>query len=124
MSVIEIDLNVRVRNDETFSAFRHIHGVVPSEGDVVVVIEPECGLGGSAVVTKVDHAKGIIYLAVEWANLSENFSVHDGPTASVSLFGVELAVVSAGVTYGSGSSYDMGPKRRYASTAEPELTPA
>ncbi len=124
MSVIEIDLNVRVRNDETFSAFRHIHGAVPSEGDLVDVIEPECGLGGSAVVTEVNYVKGIIYLAVEWASLRETLTTHDGPVAVVSLFGAELAAVSAGVTYGSGSSYNLGSTRRYASSSDPELAPA
>ena len=124
MSTVEIDLNVRVRNNETFSAFRHIHGSVPARGDVVDVVEPECGLGGKAIVTEVDHTKGIVYLAVEWANLYQVGTPQDSPAATVRLFGGGLAATTTGVTYGSGSTYTIGPTQRYLPTTDPELTPA
>ncbi len=65
-----IDPNVRVRGGQTYSAFRHVRGDMPSVGAEVFVREPESNLVGRAVVADIDRKDRLIYLRVEWATLA------------------------------------------------------
>jgi hypothetical protein len=69
---IEIDLNVRIRGRQTFAGFENIHGGhLPEVHDYVTVFEPETGLEGNGRVTEVDLDRQVIYLAVDWASMTE-----------------------------------------------------
>lgn len=70
MTEIEIDLNVRVRGNWTFVGFEDVSGALPSVGDSVRVHESESGLKGAAIVTAIDREREILYLAVNWRELS------------------------------------------------------
>ncbi len=68
MATVDIDLNVRVRGNQTVSGFEDVSGLL-AVGDVVEVREPESGLHGRARVTDIDVAKRLVYLAVDWPEL-------------------------------------------------------
>jgi hypothetical protein len=65
-----IDLNVRVRGNQTFTAVADADGPLV-EGQGVEVYESESEIYGPATVTEIDRTKGLVYLAVEWAKLRE-----------------------------------------------------
>jgi hypothetical protein len=67
---VAIDLNVRVRSDETYAGFEDVDGGL-APGDLVEVYERETGLRGSARVTKVDNKRQLVFLAVDWPSLRE-----------------------------------------------------
>ena len=68
--VVMIDPNVRVAGNQTFSGFEDVLGDgLPDPGDRVIVREPESGVTGSAVVTRLDFDDRLIYLTVDWAGL-------------------------------------------------------
>lgn len=67
---IEIDLNVRTRNNETYSGIEDADARV-HVGQAVYVTEPEDGIIGDATVSRLDHARDLIYLAVDWSSLRE-----------------------------------------------------
>ena len=67
---VEIDLNVRVRGNQTFTGFENASGMV-AEGDQVEVYESESGLAGPATVSEVDGDKRLIFLTVDWRSLRE-----------------------------------------------------
>lgn len=64
-----IDPNVRVAGNETFSGFEDVRGPMPTEGQHVVVREPEGDLIGAGVVTRLDQAARLIYIAVDWPSI-------------------------------------------------------
>jgi len=64
----EIDPNVRVRGNQTFTTFSCCDRV-PLPGEHVTVYEPESGVEGPAVVTDVDDTKRLVYLKVDWERL-------------------------------------------------------
>lgn len=67
---VEVDPNVRVRGNQTYSCFRHVRGAdLPAIGDPVQVVEPESGLTGTGTVTDLDHEAEIIYIRVDWRGL-------------------------------------------------------
>jgi hypothetical protein len=66
-----IDLNVRVRGNQTFVGFEDIDGPY-AVGDEIEVYESESGLRGSGTVTEIDIRSGIVYLSVDWAALHES----------------------------------------------------
>jgi hypothetical protein len=66
---IMIDPNVRVAGNETFSGFEDVRGPMPVAGQHVVVREPEGDLIGAGVVTRLDQAARLIYIAVNWPSL-------------------------------------------------------
>lgn len=68
MTEIEIDLNVRVRGDQTYSGFEDVKGDI-RVGDTVRVYEGESGFTGHARVTDIDNKKEIVYLSVDWENM-------------------------------------------------------
>ena len=70
MTRIEIDPNVRVRGNQTYSGFEDlVNGGLPRIGDTVAVIETESSLSGEGVVTDVDMSARLIYLSVDWSSL-------------------------------------------------------
>ena len=68
MTRIEIDLNVRVRGNWTFSGLEDADGPVVV-GDIVEVYERESGLAGPGRVEDVDEAARLIYLSGDWGTL-------------------------------------------------------
>jgi len=72
MTRIAIDLNVRVRGQQTYAGFEDVlDGDHPHPGDFVEVFERESGVFGKAQVTDIDSDRELIYLAVDWAHLAE-----------------------------------------------------
>lgn len=71
---IEIDPNVRVRGNQTFTGLGDIHppGAPVAIGDDVIAFESEAGIAGPARVTDVDREKELIFLAVDWASMRED----------------------------------------------------
>ncbi len=67
---VAIDLNVRVRGDQTYAGLEDVQGTVVVGGHVEVY-EPESGLTGPAEVTEVDRERRLVYLAVDWRKLHE-----------------------------------------------------
>lgn len=65
---VAIDLNVRVRGNQTYAGFEDVTGVV-TPGGYVEVYEPETGVTGPAEVVEVDHEHQLVYLAVDWGKL-------------------------------------------------------
>lgn len=68
MAAVVIDLNVRTNGDLTYSLLDDVQGTV-APGAVVRVVEPESDIVGTATVARIDHRKGLIYLAVDWSSL-------------------------------------------------------
>ena len=74
---VEIDTNVRIEGDQTYSSFEHVHDphtapgdlMLWSVGEVVDVYEPESYLVGSGRIASWDDQYRIIYLAVDWESL-------------------------------------------------------
>jgi hypothetical protein len=67
-TAIEIDLNVRVRGNETFARFEEAEGDL-AVGERVQVYESESGLVGEGRVTEIDPVAGLVYLSVDWPSL-------------------------------------------------------
>ena len=67
---VAIDLNVRVRGNQTYAGFEDVDGSL-APGDDVEVYEPETGLVGHGRVTDVDDTRQLVYLIVDWAGLRE-----------------------------------------------------
>ncbi len=66
---IEIDLNIRVRGNQTYAGYENVSGALPAIGDHVEVFESESGLVGSGIVVELDDKRQIVYLDVDWATL-------------------------------------------------------
>jgi len=68
---IEIDLNVRVGADLTYSGFDEVDGdpALLRVGDTVEVFEPECRAFGTGEITEIDSAKELIFIRVPWKSL-------------------------------------------------------
>jgi hypothetical protein len=67
---VAIDLNVRVRGNQTYAGFEDADRSLAT-GDEVEVFEPETGLAGPGRVTDVDNKRRLVYLAVDWPALRE-----------------------------------------------------
>lgn len=67
---VEIDLNVRVRGNDTFVGFEDVHGPI-TVGEAVEVYESESGVSGEGKVTEIDGERELVYLSVDWSSLSE-----------------------------------------------------
>jgi hypothetical protein len=65
---VEIDPNVRVRGNQTFTGLEEVEGPI-AVGVWVRVYERESGVEGDAWVTDVDEGKGLVYLNVIWSSL-------------------------------------------------------
>lgn len=68
-SRVEIDLNVRVRGNQTFTGIEDVRGPI-NVGDPVQVYESESGVVGSGRITEIDRERGIVYLTVDWDSLA------------------------------------------------------
>lgn len=68
---VNIDLNIRVRGQLTYTGFEHIQGDLPSVGDSVLAVEPEDGIQAPAIVVDLDEKRHLIYLAVAWREFTE-----------------------------------------------------
>ena len=79
---IMIDPNVRVAGNETFSGFEDVRGPMPAVGQNVVVREPEGDLIGAGVVTRLDEAARLIYIAVDWPSLVPDVAPPPPPTGA------------------------------------------
>lgn len=64
----EIDLNVRVRGNQTFTGFEDIAGPVAMFLPVEV-IEPESGLRGVGIISDIDQVRRLVYISVDWRTL-------------------------------------------------------
>ena len=70
---VEIDLNVRVRGNDTFVDFEDVSGPI-AVGESVEVYESESGVSGEGKVTEIDGDRELVYLSVDWSSLTENGS--------------------------------------------------
>jgi hypothetical protein len=70
---VEIDLNVRVRGNDTFVAFDDVSGPI-AVGEGVEVFESESGVSGDGRITEIDGDRELVYLSVDWSSLSESGS--------------------------------------------------
>lgn len=68
---IAIDLNVRVRGNQTYSAIDDADGPL-AIGDKVLAVEPETGIVTGATVTDISHELGFVYLAVDWDSFRDD----------------------------------------------------
>lgn len=67
---VEIDLNVRVRGNDTFVGFEDVYGPL-AVGEAVEVFESESGVSGDGRVTQIDGERELVYLSVDWASIRE-----------------------------------------------------
>jgi hypothetical protein len=65
---ITIDMNKRVRGDQTVSGFEDVVGPMQVNSDVTVS-ERESSLVGTATITEVDISNQLVYLRVDWNSL-------------------------------------------------------
>jgi hypothetical protein len=65
---VEIDPNVRVRGNQTFSGLENVYGPI-AIGQAVQVFESEADVVGDAWVTDIDTKKNHVYLRVMWSSL-------------------------------------------------------
>ena len=70
---VEIDLNVRVRGNDTFVGFGDVSGPI-AVGESVEVFESESGVSGEGKVTEIDGDRELVYLSVDWSSLKEDDS--------------------------------------------------
>jgi hypothetical protein len=63
MKNVEIDLNVRTKNNWTYVDAGDLR-----EHELVNVFESETNLGAVGMVTEIDHELGIAYIWVDWAS--------------------------------------------------------
>ena len=113
MTRIEIDPNVRVRGNQTYSGFEDlVNGGLPRIGDTVAVIETESSLSGEGVVTDVDMSARLIYLSVDWSSLrlAESDRVWLDTWVNLVAASSQIVAASPGVTSGGGlicKSFDL-----------------
>ena len=72
-SRVKVDLNVRVRGNQTYSGLEDAEGPL-AVGQRVEVHEPESGLVGDGQITEIDTVSQLVYLNVDWASLREDLS--------------------------------------------------
>jgi hypothetical protein len=70
LSRVEIDPNVRVRGNQTFSGLDNVYGPI-AVGQAVQVFESEADIVGDGWVTDIDTKKNLVYLRVMWSSLRD-----------------------------------------------------
>jgi hypothetical protein len=75
---IAVDLNVRVRGNQTYSSLDDADGPV-AVGDMLTVFEAETGITANAQVTDVDQERQLVYLAVDWSSFRDDPEATDDP---------------------------------------------
>lgn len=110
---IEIDPNVRVRGNGTYAGFEDVTGDLVM-GDGVEVFESESGLHGTARITEIDVQRQLVYLSLEWSQLTDEPLMEAGepPAADASLAsGIVMFPARSGLSgriyAGSGASSDL-----------------
>jgi hypothetical protein len=76
---VEIDLNVRVRGNDTFVGFEDVSGPIGVDEDVEVY-ESESGVVGDGKITEIDGERELVYLSVDWSSLTEAKAPSGGVT--------------------------------------------
>lgn len=87
---IAIDLNVRVRGDQTYAGFENVRVPGASADDPLdldairpgtpaVAFEEETGVIANAMVTAIDEEARLVYLAVDWASFRDDPEATDDP---------------------------------------------
>lgn len=76
LSRVEIDPNVRVRGNQTFTGMDNVYGPI-AVGQAVQVFESEADIVGDGWVTDIDTKKNLVYLRVVWSSLRDR-SKEDG----------------------------------------------
>ena len=94
---VEIDLNVRVRGNDTFVGFEDVSGPI-AVGETVEVYESESGVSGEGRVTEIDSERQLIYLSVDWASLKEDGSPSSNNETSTATASMRLLLTGASVT--------------------------
>jgi hypothetical protein len=87
---IAIDLNVRVRGNQTYAGFGDVR--IPGSpddapllledikpGTAVLAVEEESGIVADAVITDVDQEKALVYLAVDWKSFRDDPEATEDP---------------------------------------------
>jgi hypothetical protein len=85
---VEIDLNVRVRGNWTFSGLEDADGPLVV-GEIVEVYERESGFAGRGRVEEVDEQRRVVFLSVDWGSLRAA-DVHTARDRRRPVHGVEL----------------------------------
>lgn len=70
LSRVEIDPNVRVRGNQTFTGMDNVYGPI-AVGQAVQVFESEADIIGDGWVTDIDTKKNLVYLRVVWSSLRD-----------------------------------------------------
>ncbi len=65
---VEIDPNVRIEDNRTFSRLRDVSGAITLNRSVVAV-ESDAGLVGEGTVASIDLVRGFVVLDVDWTSL-------------------------------------------------------
>lgn len=90
-ALVEIDLNVRVRGDQTYAGLENVQGEI-SVGDLVWVHESESQVIGSAQVVEIDPARELVFLSVDWASLWVLSTPDAGSNAGNEPYGAHQAI--------------------------------
>jgi hypothetical protein len=75
-----IDLNVRVRGNQTYAGFEDVRGPVPAAGEQVLAIEVESGVVMDAAATDIDQEKRLVYLAPDWQSWRDEPEAAEDPS--------------------------------------------
>lgn len=108
---VEIDLNVRVRGNDTFVGFDDVSGPI-AVGESVEVYESESGVSGDGRITEIDSDRQLVYLSVDWASLTEGGSSSSNVETSTATLSTRLLFPGesfADTTYLHGSWTGMVP---------------
>ena len=95
---VEIDLNVRVRGNDTFVGFEDVDGPI-AVGETVEVYETESGASGEGRITEIDGDRELIYLSVNWPSLtaeatSSTYEETTTPTTRLLFIGASTAATT------------------------------
>jgi hypothetical protein len=75
---IAVDLNVRVRGDQTYAGLEDADGPV-AVGDPVLAVEPFDRIAADAKVTGIDEEKQLVYLKVDWHSFRDDPEATEDP---------------------------------------------
>jgi len=75
---IAVDLNVRVRGNQTYSSLDDANGMV-AVGDKVLAVEVESGIMADATVTDVSEEHRFVFLDVDWSSFRDDPEATEDP---------------------------------------------
>jgi hypothetical protein len=76
---IAVDLNVRVRGNQTYTSLDDADGPV-APGDKVLAVEPETGIMADATVADVFEEHRLVYLDVDWHSFRDDPEATEDPS--------------------------------------------